>query len=196
MTKMKPTFFKTPADLRAWFEKNHDTIPELLVGFYKVGSGKGGITYQDAVDEALCLGWIDGIRKAYDESSYTIRFTPRKKKSIWSAVNIKHATRLEQAGRMREAGLKAFHERDLSRTNQYSFENKERKLDAAYEKKFRANKKAWAWFSAQAPYYQRTASWWVISAKQEATRAKRLEILIRDSEAGIKIAPLRRNHDK
>src|SRR5262249_8876225 len=123
---------------------------------------------------------------------YTIRFTLRKRKSIWSTVNIKRATELEQAGRMHENGLAAFHGRDEKLTNQYSFENKERKLDAAQEKIFRANKKAWAWFSAQAPYYQHTASWWVISAKQEATRAKRLETLIRDSAQGQKIAPLRR----
>ncbi len=193
---MKPTFFKTQADVRAWFEKNHDTTTEFLIGFYKKDSGKGGITYQNALDEALCFGWIDGIRKAYDEHSYTIRFTPRKKRSIWSAVNIEHATRLEQAGKMHAAGLAAFHGRDKKLTNQYSFENKERKLDAAHEKLFRANKKAWAWFSKQAPSYQHAASWWVISAKQEATRVKRLETLIRDSEAGVKVAPLRRTNEK
>ena len=193
---MKPTFFKTQQELRTWFEKNHNTAREFLIGFYKKGSGKGGITYQDALDEALCFGWIDGIRRAYDETRYTIRFTPRKKKSIWSAVNIKHATRLEQAGKMHAAGRAAFHGRDEKLTNQYSFENKDRKLDAAYEKQFRAHKKAWAWFSKQAPSYQRAASWWVISAKQEATRATRLETLIRDSEAGVKVAPLRRPNEK
>ncbi len=189
---MKPTFFKTQQALRAWLEKNHDRAQELVIGFFKVGSGKGGITYQNAVDEALCFGWIDGIRRAYDEHSYTIRFTPRKKKSIWSAVNLKRAQELEAAGQMRASGLAAFHGRDLKLTGQYSSENKERKLDAAQEKIFRANKKAWAWFSAQAPYYQHAASWWVISAKQETTRRKRLETLIRDSEAGVKIALMRR----
>lgn len=189
---MKPTFFKSQSDLHAWFEKNHATKQELLIGLYKKDSGKGGITYQNALDEALCFGWIDGIRKAYDEQSYTIRFTPRKKNSIWSQVNLKHAARLEQAGKMHAAGLATFHGRDETRAKLYSFENKARKLDAAQEKQFRANKKAWTWFSAQAPSYQHTASFWVISAKQEATRAKRLATLIQDSEEGVKIAPLRR----
>lgn len=189
---MKPTFFETPAKLRAWFEKNHEAVSEFVIGFYKKGSGKGGISYHEGVDEALCFGWIDGIRKAYDEDSYMIRFTPRRPKSIWSAVNLKRAAELEKEGRMHRAGLAAFHGRDPKRAQMYSFENKGRKLDAAQEKIFRANKKAWAWFSAQAPSYQRTASWWVISAKQEATRVKRLETLIRDSEQGIRVAPLRR----
>jgi uncharacterized protein YdeI (YjbR/CyaY-like superfamily) len=199
---LKPTFFKTQSAVRAWFKKNHDKTPELLMGFYIKDSRRGvrvsrtGSTYREALDEALCFGWIDGIRKAYDENSYTIRFTPRKAKSIWSAVNLKRAAELEQAGQMHAAGLAAFHGRDLSRMNLYSFENKERKLDAAQEKKFRANKKAWDWFSKQAPYYQRTASWWVISAKQDATRARRLETLIHDSEQGLKIASLRRAQDK
>lgn len=189
---MTPKFFKTQTELRAWFEKNHARKTERLIGFYKLGSGKGGITYQNALDEALCFGWIDGIRKKYDEHSYTIRFTPRRAKSIWSQVNLKRATELEHAGAMREAGLRAFHGRDVSRTNLYSSENKDKKLDAASEKKFRAHKKAWAWFSNQAPSYQHTAGFWVISAKQETTRAKRLETLIGDSEAGVRIASLRR----
>lgn len=193
---MTPTFFKTQNELHAWFEKNHARETELLIGFYKKDSGKGGITYQNALDEALCFGWIDGIRKSIDASRWMIRFTPRKAKSIWSQVNLKRAAELEQAGAMREAGLRAFHGRDVSRTNLYSSENKGKKLDAASEKKFRANKKAWAWFSKQAPSYQHTAGFWVISAKQETTRAKRLETLIRDSEAGVKVAPLRRPNEK
>lgn len=193
---MKPTFFKTQTELRTWFEKNHADTPELVIGFYKKDSGRGGITYQNALDEALCFGWIDGIRKSIDETKWMIRFTPRKKKSIWSDVNIKRATELEQAGQMHAAGLAAFHGRDEKLQKQYSFENRDRKLDAAFEKIFRANKKAWAWFSAQAPSYQRAASWWVISAKQEATRAKRLKTLIHDSEAGVKVAPLRRPNEK
>ncbi len=188
---MNPTFFNTPQDLRAWFEKNHASAQELVVGLYKVGSGKGGITYHNALDEALCFGWIDGTRKSIDETRWMIRFSPRQKKSIWSSVNIRRATELEQAGQMHAAGRKAFHERDAKLTKQYSFENKERKLDAAREKKFRANKKAWDWFSKQAPSYQHAASFWVLSAKQEATRAKRLETLIQDSENGLRVAPLR-----
>lgn len=134
----KPTFFKSPNALREWFLAHHADTTELVVGLYKKDSGKGGITYQDLVDGALCFGWIDGIRKAYDAASYTVRITPRKPKSIWSAVNLKRAAELEAAGRMHAAGLAAFHGRDTKRTNQYSFENKDRKLDAAYEKKFRA----------------------------------------------------------
>lgn len=192
---MKPTFFKTPSQVRAWFQKNHAATPDLWIGFYKKASGKEGITYQQALDQALCFGWIDGIRRAYDESSYTIRFTPRRARSIWSAVNLKRAAELEQSGQMHEAGLAALHGRDKARTNLYSSENKDRKLDPAQEKKFRANKKAWDWFSQQAPSYRHTASWWVISAKQEATRNRRLETLIHDSEQGLKVAPLRRSQD-
>lgn len=189
---MKPTFFKTQAELHDWFVKHHDKEPELLIGFYKAKSGKPGITYQQALDEALCYGWIDGVRKSLDEARWTIRWTPRKPRSIWSAVNLKRARELETAGRMHASGLAAFHGRDEKRTKQYSFENKDRKLDAEQETLFRANKKAWDWFSAQAPYYQRTASFWVISAKQQATRDKRLETLIRDSEQGVRVGPLRR----
>lgn len=192
----KPTFFKSQSHIRAWFLENHDQSRELVVAFYKVGSGKGGVTYKQAVDEALCFGWIDGIRKKLDDESYTNRFTPRKPKSIWSQVNLKRVAELQAAGQMHPSGLKAYHGRDEKQSMQYSFENKDRKLDAAQEKKFRANKKAWTWFSAQAPYYQRTASFWVISAKQEATRAKRLETLISDSEKGVRIGLLRRPEPK
>jgi uncharacterized protein YdeI (YjbR/CyaY-like superfamily) len=188
----KPTFFKTQAGFRAWLEKNHDTKQELLLGLYKLGSGKTGITYKQALDEALCFGWIDGIRRTIDETRWTIRFTPRKPRSIWSQVNLKRAAELEREGKMHVSGLAAFHGHDKTRTNQYSFENKDKKLDAALEKRFRANKKAWAWFTKQAPSYQHTASFWVLSAKQAATRARRLETLIHDSEQGIRVAPLRR----
>lgn len=168
---------------------------ELLVGLYKKDSGKPSITYPELVDEALCFGWIDGIRRAYTADSYTVRITPRKSKSIWSAVNLKRAAELEALGRMDAAGLAAFHGRDKTRVQMYSSENKGRALDAAQLQQFRANRKAWAWFSKQAPSYQHTASWWVISAKQEKTRAKRLATLIADSEAGIKIKLLRRATD-
>lgn len=191
-----PIFFETPAALREWLAAHHADTSELTVGLYKTASGKPTLSYQELVDGVLCFGWIDGIRRKYNDDSYTVRITPRKPKSIWSAVNLKRARALEQAGRMHAAGLAALQGRDVTRTNLYSFENKNRKLDAAYEKRFRANKKAWAWFSRQAPSYQRTASWWVISAKQEATREKRLETLMRDSEQGVKIAPLRRATDK
>lgn len=194
--RMNPIFFKNQGDLRTWYQEHHQTTSELLIGFYKLSSGKSGITYREAVDEALCFGWIDGVRKSMDAERWTIRFTPRTKKSIWSVVNLKRAAELEAAGQMQQAGLGAFHGRDKKRTKLYSFENRERKLDGEQEKKFRGNKKAWAWFSSQAPSYQHAASWWVVSAKQEATRANRLEILIRDSEAKVRVAPLRRRTGK
>lgn len=191
MKELEPTFFKTQAEWRAWLEKNHVGETEKLVGFYKANSGKAGITYKQALDEALCYGWIDGVRKGVDEERWTIRFTPRKAKSIWSDVNLKRAAELETAGAMHSAGLAAFHGRDEKLTKQHSFENKDQELDAGQEKLFRANKKAWEWFSKQAPSYQKTARFWVNSAKQEATRAKRLDALVRDSEAGVRVGPLR-----
>lgn len=188
---MEPIFFKTPRDLHEWFLAHHTDASELPIGFFKKGAPQQGITYAQALDEALCFGWIDAVRKSIDATRWMIRFTPRKPKSIWSAVNLKRAAELEQAGLMQPAGLAAFHGRDPARAQMYSFENKERKLDAASEKKFRANQKAWAWFSAQAPSYQHAASWWVISAKQAATRTNRLETLIADSETGVRVKPLR-----
>jgi uncharacterized protein YdeI (YjbR/CyaY-like superfamily) len=183
---MKPTFFPTPADFCKWLEKNHDKVPELLVGFYKKGSGKPSITWPESVDEALCFGWIDGIRRTIDEESYSIRFTPRRARSNWSAVNLKRVEELTRLGRMHPAGLRAYEARDPSRT--YSYERKEdQKLDPAYEAKLKANKKAWTFFQAQPPYYRRIASLWVMDAKKEETRLKRLATLIDDSAHGRRI---------
>jgi uncharacterized protein YdeI (YjbR/CyaY-like superfamily) len=180
---MQPTFFATPAKLRAWFEKNHDKADELFVGYYKKASGKPSITWPESVDQALCFGWIDGIRRTIDDASYMIRFTPRKPRSVWSAVNIKRAKELSELGLMTPAGLAAFQRRSDDRSAIYSYEQrKTAKLDAAYEKQFRANKKAWKNFQARAPSYQRAAAWWVISAKKEETRLRRLARLIDDSE--------------
>jgi uncharacterized protein YdeI (YjbR/CyaY-like superfamily) len=188
---MKPTFFATAADFRKWLEKNHDTVPELLVGFYKKGSGKPSITWPESVDEALCFGWIDGVRRTIDEESYSIRFTPRRPRSNWSAVNLKRVDELTKLGRMHPAGLRAFEARDPSRT--YSYERKEdQKLDAAYEAKLKANKKAWTFFQAQPPYYRRIASLWVMDAKKEETRLKRLATLIDDSAHGRRIGLMAR----
>jgi uncharacterized protein YdeI (YjbR/CyaY-like superfamily) len=192
---MSPTFFKTQRELRKWFVRHHADATELFVGFHKKGAPQQGITYQQALDEALCFGWIDGVRKSIDATAWMIRFTPRKPKSIWSAVNLKRAAELERAGLMQPAGLAAFHGHDKRRTRQYSFENEPQSLGAAEEKQFRAQPKAWAWFSAQAPSYQRAASWWVVSAKQAATRARRLDTLIADSENGVQVKPLRRATD-
>lgn len=190
---MKPTFFKTPSDFRKWLEKNHLKEKELLVGFYKVGSGKPSITWPQSVDEALCFGWIDGIRKTIDDESYTIRFTPRKPKSIWSAINIKKIAELKEKGLMKPAGIAAFEKREEKRSEIYSYEKAPAKLSAEFEKKFKANKKAYSFFLSLPPSMQRASLHWVMSAKQEKTRISRMESLIRDSEAGKKIKPLSYN---
>ncbi len=189
---MKPTFFATPTELRAWLEEHHATTPELWVGFYKKGSGKPSITWPESVDEALCFGWIDGVRKGIDDTSYAIRFTRRKARSIWSAVNVSRATELTRLGLMRPAGLKAFEERAAERSSVYSYEQENAALDAESEQQFRANTQAWDFFQAQAPWYRKAAIWWVISAKKEATRLKRLATLIADSEQGRTVEGLSR----
>ncbi len=187
---MKPTFFKSADEFRQWLAKHHAQAHELWVGFYKTKSGKAGITYQEALDQALCYGWIDAIRKSIDDTRYTIRFVPRKLQSIWSVVNTKRVGELTKRGLMQPSGLKVFKERDLKQTKKYSFEQSNPQLDAASAKKLKANKKAWDFFQSQAPTYQRAANWWVISAKKEETRAKRLEKLIQDSENGKRLAHL------
>ncbi|MGZ5134834.1 MAG: YdeI/OmpD-associated family protein [Flavitalea sp.] len=192
----KLIFFSTPSGFRKWLAKNHSNVTEQWVGFYKKDSGKPSITWPESVDQALCYGWIDGIRKSIDEVSYMIRFTPRKKGSNWSIVNIKRVAELRKLGVMKPAGLKIFKARDPGKVPMYSFEQQEMKLSASYEKKLMANKKAWLFFQSQAPYYRRTASWWVISAKQEQTQLKRLEILITSSERGERIPMLRPTEKK
>ena len=189
---MKPTFFATPADFRKWFEKNHDTAPELLVGYYKKGSGRPSITWPESVDEALCFGWIDGIRRSIDAESYSIRFTPRRARSIWSNVNTKRVAELTKQGRMHATGLKAFEARDPKRSGIYLFEQrqKEMTLDPALEAKLKKNKKAWAFFEAQPPGYRRIASLYVMNAKKEETRLKRLASLMKESAAGRRIGLL------
>ena len=179
---MKPTFFQSASDFRKWLASNHDKVHELWVGFYKKGSDKGGVSYLEAVDEALCFGWIDGLKKRVDDVSYTHRFTPRKAKSTWSAVNIKRAGELQQLGRMAPPGLKTFAGRDEQKAKQYSYERSTCKLGSAYEKTFRRNAKAWDFFQVQPPGYRRSATWWVISAKREETRDKRLARLIETSQ--------------
>jgi uncharacterized protein YdeI (YjbR/CyaY-like superfamily) len=190
---MKPKFFPSPFDWHAWLEEHHEKHQELWVGFHKVGSGKPSITWPEAVDGALCFGWIDGVRKSLSETSYVIRFTPRRAKSIWSAVNIKRVAELNTLGLMRPAGAQAFKRRTAKRSEIYAYEQRKgAQLSGAYEKQFRANKKAWEFFQAQPPWYRRTASWWVISAKKEETRVKRLAQLIEDSEYERTIRELRR----
>jgi uncharacterized protein YdeI (YjbR/CyaY-like superfamily) len=188
-----PTFFATPDDFRGWFEENHENAAELLVGFYKKASGKPSITWPEAVDQALCFGWIDGVRKGIDETSYAIRFSPRKPRSIWSAVNIKRAEELSKVGLMTRAGLSAFGRRTDDRSAIYAHEQRHAaELDGASERQFRANRKAWEFFASQPRGYQTTAKWWVISAKREETRRSRLARLIDDSEQGRTIGPLTR----
>jgi len=190
---VKPTFFATAAELREWLERNHATESELLVGFYRRGSGKPSITWPELVDEELCFGWIDGIRKGIDAVSYSNRITPRKPRSTWSAINIARAKELIRLGRMHPAGLKAFEQRTDERSAIYSYEQrKSARFERGAERSFRANQKAWTFFQAQAPGYRQAATWWVISAKREETRKKRLATLIADSALGRAIGPLRR----
>jgi uncharacterized protein YdeI (YjbR/CyaY-like superfamily) len=178
----RPRFFPSLSAWRAWLEEHHAESKELWVGLYKKNSGRPSITWPEAVDGALCFGWIDGLRKSVNATSYKIRFTPRKRRSIWSAVNVKRATELSTMGSMHAAGLLAFQKREGKRSEIYSYEQrKAAKLPAAYEKGFRAYPAAWKFFRAQAPWYQRAAIWWVISAKREETRLKRLAALIEDS---------------
>lgn len=175
---MKVKFFLTSSDFRSWLEHNHSQCAELLVGFYKKDSGRASITYAEALDLALCHGWIDGVRKRLDDFAYTIRFTPRKTKSKWSVVNVRRVQQLTKQGLMHRAGLKAFAGAE-DQPPSYSYEQRQTaQLDAAQETRFRANKKAWSFFQEQPAWYQRTATWWVISAKKEETRQRRLEQLI------------------
>lgn len=183
-----PIFFATPNEFRAWLEKNHEAERELWVGFHRKATGRPSMTWPESVDEALCFGWIDGIRKSVDASSYKIRFTPRKKTSIWSLVNLGRVAELTRDRRMQPAGLAAFEQRKEAKTGIYLYEQrKNAALDRASEAEFRKNAKAWEFFQAQPPGYRKLAAWYVISAKQEATRQKRLVRLISDSEAGRRI---------
>jgi len=185
---MKPTFFSTPQEFRKWLEEHHQAEKELLVGFYKVGAGKPSITWPESVDQALCFGWIDGVRRSIDEESYSIRFTPRKPTSIWSAVNIRKMEELTKAGLMTEAGEKAFQLRKEHKSAVYSHENETATLSPEFEEQFKANKKAWEFFNNQAPSYRKVMLHWIMRAKQEKTRLSRLEKTIKESEAGKRIS--------
>jgi uncharacterized protein YdeI (YjbR/CyaY-like superfamily) len=188
-----PTFFPTPADFRAWLDANHETASELLVGFHKKGSGRPSITWPESVDEALCVGWIDGVRRSLGDESYTIRFTPRKPRSTWSAVNIARVKELTKEGRMRPAGLRAFEARSDERSGIYAYEQRGlAALPPEMEAEFRGRAGAWEFFQGQPAGYRKNATWWVISAKQEETRRSRLATLIEDSAAGRRLARLTR----
>ena len=186
----KPKFFATPLKFREWLEKNHASAKELEVGFHRKGSGKKSITYQEALDEALCFGWIDGVRHSIDETSYRMRFTPRRLGSIWSLVNIKHVERLKKEGRMHAAGLAAYEKRDPKRTGVYAFENAPRELAVEYEQELRKTEGAWEYFQTYPPYLKKTVSYWVMSAKKEETRAARLRRLIDSAARGERIGVL------
>lgn len=190
---MEPFYFASPEEFRAWLAAHHETEKELIVGYHKKGTGKPSMTWPESVDEALCFGWIDGVRRSVDDERYCIRFTPRKARSIWSAVNIKRMAELTELGRVHPAGQKAFEARAPEKSGVYAYENRDAAaFDPAAESQFRANATAWDFFQAQPPGYRRTAIWWVISAKQETTRQKRLAILIDDSANGRRLAQVQR----
>ena len=178
---MKPRFFPTPAAFRKWLAANHDNSKELYVGYYKKSSGKPSIIWSESVDEALCFGWIDGVRKSLNDKAYMIRFSPRKPTSIWSAVNIRNMERLIKENRVQPAGMKAFAARKEDRSGIYAYEQRSPELVEPYAGMFQRNKQAWKFFAAQPPGYRKIMNWYVVSAKQEETRLKRLDRLIKSS---------------
>jgi len=190
---MDPVFFSTPDEFRAWLEAHHESEQELWVGYYKKDSGRPGITYPESVDEALCFGWIDGVRYSIDAISYKNRFTPRRPGSKWSAVNIRRVEELLTQGRMRPAGLRLFEQRQAPEPGIYSYEQRDQAaFSEEFEQQFRANAAAWTFFQAQTAWYRKTATWWVVSAKKEETRRRRLETLIADSAQGRTIPQMTR----
>jgi uncharacterized protein YdeI (YjbR/CyaY-like superfamily) len=186
---VKPTFFATPAAFRAWLRKHHKTADELWVGYYRRDCGKQSITWQESVDEALCFGWIDGIRKKVSDDAYTNRFTPRRVGSNWSAINIAKVEALTIEKRMQAAGLAAFAKRTEAKSRIYSYERVSVELAKPLEKKFKANKKAWTFFLDQPPYYRKIMTGWVNGAKQEETRVRRLDKLMASCESGRRFLP-------
>ena len=190
---MDPIFFVSSLEWRAWLERNHASAAELWVGFYKRGTGRPSITWPESVDQALCFGWIDGVRRSLGEESYVIRFTPRRADSTWSRINLKRIAELEALGLLHPAGRAVHAARTGKTTRTYSYEQRDQaRLAPAQEREFKRNKAAWKYFQAQAPWYRKTAIYWVTSAKKEETRARRLATLIADSAAGRPIGPLNR----
>lgn len=187
---MKPVFFDGPAPFRTWLEKNHAKAPHLWVGFHKRHTGKPSMTWPQSVDQALCFGWIDGLRKSLGADAYMIRFSPRQPSSIWSNINTKRLAVLEKEGLMRPAGRAAFKRKKANKAGIYSFENRPRELPPKYARIVRGNAEAWADLKARPPWYRRTTAWWIVSAKKEETRLKRLTILIEHCARGIAIPPL------
>jgi uncharacterized protein YdeI (YjbR/CyaY-like superfamily) len=192
MSQPKPIFFASPEDFYAWLEQHHETEAEVYVGFYKQHTGKRAMTWSESVDQALCFGWIDGRANRIDDDRYMQRFTPRKPGSNWSKVNVEKVAKLKEAGKMRPAGLAAFEQRSDAKTGVYSFERENAELPPEYEERLRANPAAAEYFDRRPPWYRRTAIHWIVSAKREETRLRRLAQLIEDSAAGVDIKPLRR----
>ena len=193
MSAENPTFFPEAADFRAWLEEHHASEDHLWVGYYKKGTDKPSVTWEDTVDEALCYGWIDGIRKSRDEESYVIRFTPRKPKSVWSQRNIELVERLTAEGRMKPEGLAAFAHKDAHPDSGYRVADPAPKLTTEMVKRFRARGGAWEFYQEQPPGYRRQTARWVMAAKREETRQRRLSTLIEDSANGLRIKQLRRD---
>jgi uncharacterized protein YdeI (YjbR/CyaY-like superfamily) len=188
---MKPRFFAGPEEFRAWLEDNHEETTELLVGFHKKGSGRPSITWPESVEQALCFGWIDGVRRSLGDDSYTIRFTPRRPSSTWSRTNLEKVEELKRLGLMRPAGLRVYEERREAKTGVYSYEQREAAaLPAEYEERLRANAAAWEFWTSRPPSYRKAAVWWVVSARREETRERRLARLIEDSREGRTVPPL------
>ena len=192
MEPMEPTYFRSAAELRHWFKRRHHSAAELLVGFHKVASGEPSITWPQSVDEALCVGWIDGVRKRLDDSRYTIRFTPRKPVSIWSAVNIARVQALLEEGRMLPAGLAAYEARRQNKVGVYSYEQRSVELPPAYAELLSADRAARAYHDSCPASYRKAVVWWVVSAKQEATRQRRLAQLIEHCQRGQRLAAFSR----
>ena len=184
------TYFASPDEFRAWLEANHATATELWVGYRRKSTGRPSMTWEQSVDQALCFGWIDGIRKSVDETSYTIRFTPRRRTSNWSAVNLRRVPELVAIGLMQPAGLRAYEERDRRKDAIYSYENEPEAMPAELEVEFRSDEAAWAFFEAQPPGYRKVANHWIATAKQEATRRRRLAELMQASREGRRPGPL------
>jgi len=186
---MDAEFFDTPADLRRWFEKHHETAPELFVGYWKKGTGRTGVSHPEAIEQALCFGWIDSVARRLDDQRYRVRFTPRRRGSVWSAVNVAKIAELSERGLMSPAGLRAFELRKADQAPAYSYEQ-DAVLDAAQLARFAADVPAWEWFSAQSASYRRAATHWVVSAKRADTRERRLTQLMADSADGKRVPPL------
>lgn len=187
---MKPTFFRTPSAFREWLEKHHGQARELLVGYHKRDSGRPSITWPESVDEALCYGWIDGVRRSIDDVSYSIRFTPRRSGSIWSSVNIARARALIEQGRMQPGGLAAFQARRENKSGIYSYEQRPVELPEPYARLLKKRREAWDFFHAQPASYRRAVIWWIVSAKKEETRLKRLDKLAAHSAQGQRLPEL------